>query len=98
MKYLVGTFVDYKTVRQFFPRIHSHITLLQGDQLTAITSRRYLHTDSDMIPVGVLTDELYFDGDDNLWTTNGASPTEVKKLIDEMFSMDSKITYITCDY
>jgi hypothetical protein len=99
MKYLVGTFVDYKTVRQFFPQIHSHVVLLQGDQLTAITSRRYLHNDSDMIPVGVLTDELYFDGDDNLWTnTNGASPTEVKKLIDEMFSVDSKITYITCDY
>lgn len=96
MKYLVGTFVDYKTVRQFFPQIYTRNNCTQFFSLEK-NVYMYLHHDNEMIAVGVLTDELYFDGDDNLRTTD-CSPTEVKKLIDEMFSIDSKITYITCKY
>jgi hypothetical protein len=94
MKYLIGVFLEYDTVKKFFPAVSSNVTKLT-DELVACTSNSHMHRGNDLIPVGVFTEPLCFDDDGNLWTSNRIGPSEVKTLIDNLFGIDSSITYIT---
>lgn len=94
MRYLIGAILKFEIVKKkLHNNAYSRVTDL-GNNIVAVFPFHTIAQNDDDIAVGVFSEPCYFDGDENLYTTS-VSETETKKVIDKMFAIDAKMTYIT---